>query len=185
MDNNGKVNTRAITAVALTVALISVCAMISIPIAIPITLQSFGIYFALFFLGGKLGSLSVFIYLSLGALGVPIFAGFTGGIARFFDASGGFLFGFLLAALLFWLLEYLLPVGARFSIASAALSLVLLYICGVLWYFFIYLGGGDFLSVILGAVLPFIIPDIIKIFFAYLLCERLKTVVNINIQRKN
>lgn len=183
MNNKIKFSTRALTEVALTVALISVCAMISLPLPIPITMQICGVYFALFFLGGRLGTIAVFVYLLLGMIGIPVFAGFTGGIARLFDASGGFILGLLLSALLFWLLEYLLPKRPAFSAVAAALALLLLYVAGSLWYGMVHLGSFDFITVISVCVLPFIIPDAIKIFLAYILAKRLRNAIT-NIQRK-
>ena len=86
--------------VALFSAVISVSALVSIPIfSLVITMQTFSIFLALFLLGGKLGTFSVLLYVALGAIGLPVFSGFSGGVSRFFDPLGGFLFGFVFLAL--------------------------------------------------------------------------------------
>ena len=64
--------------IALFAVLIAVCSWISIPTTVPFTLQTFGVFVTVGVLGGKRGSLAVLIYLLLGAIGVPVFAGFTG-----------------------------------------------------------------------------------------------------------
>ncbi len=164
---------------ALASALIAVSALITIPLpsAVAITLQTFGVYFALFFLGGRLGTVAVALYIAIGALGLPVFSGFSGGVGRLFDASGGFIFGFLIAALTYWLLTFLF--GERLRILFAAITLLLLYTVGALWYALIYLGSGeaDFATALTFTVLPFIIPDALKIALAEITAGRLRKIM--------
>ena len=70
-------------------ALIAVCAWISIPTTIPFTLQTLGIFTAIGVLGGKRGTVSILVYIILGMIGLPVFAGFNGGIGVLFNATGG------------------------------------------------------------------------------------------------
>ena len=98
-------NIRKITKIALTCAIMCVSANIYIPLTVPITLQTLVLYFSLFFLGGASTVAVVLTYLCIGAVGLPVFSGFSGGIGRLFDASGGYLIGMLLAVLIWWLLE--------------------------------------------------------------------------------
>ena len=159
---------------ALCGALISVTALISIPLpsAVAITLQTFGIYFSLFFLGGRLGTASTVLYILLGAVGLPLFSGFTGGVSRLFDATGGFIFGFAFAALIYWLTVFI--GGERVKILAAVISILALYLIGALWYSSVYLGEeGGFAAALTVCVLPFIIPDAIKISLAYIISKRL------------
>ena len=65
--------------IGLFAALIAVCAQIQIPAAVPFTLQTFAIFLAVGLLGGKRGTVSVVIYILLGMVGLPVFAGFKGG----------------------------------------------------------------------------------------------------------
>ena len=73
---------KSLVHVAVMAALITLCAWITIPTVVPFTLQTFAIFLAVGILGGKLGSLSVLVYLLLGAVGLPVFSGFSGGIGR-------------------------------------------------------------------------------------------------------
>jgi len=160
---------------ALACAFISVSAMISIPFAVPISMQSFALYFCLFYLGGKKTSLSVLLYIGIGALGAPVFAGFSGGFSRLLDASGGFIFGLLLAALVYLLLSVVLPRCCGFKVLCAIISHLVLYLCGTLWYALVYLGGGEgaIFAAFAGCVLPFVIPDAAKLLLAFILAKRL------------
>ena len=151
---------------ALFAALIAVCGWISVPVSdIAFTLQTFGIFLTLGLLGGKRGSAAVLIYLLLGAAGMPVFSGFRGGIGVLAGVTGGYLWGFLLAGLAYRALE-------RYGKLPAMIAgQIVCYVCGCLW-FYLYAGGG--LLLIIGrCVLPYLIPDAIKIALAYMLTRRL------------
>ena len=160
---------------ALACAFICVCAMISIPFAVPVTMQSFALFFCLFYLGGKRTSVSVLLYILIGALGVPVFSGFSGGFSRLLDASGGFIFGLFISALVYLALTLLFPKGDAFKVLCSVVAHLVLYLCGTLWYSLVYLGGvqGSFAAAILACVVPFLIPDAAKLFLAYILAKRL------------
>ena len=174
-----KLNTNILSLLyaALGAALMAVSSMISIPIVIPITLQTLALYILLFFFGGKIGTLAATIYVAIGAVGLPVFSGFGGGVGRLFDASGGFIFGFIFAAAVFWLMSTVLGSAPRAKILSGVASLLVLYLVGTLWYSLVYLGGGGFFAVISACVLPFIIPDAVKMFFAYAISSRLGRII--------
>lgn len=70
--------------------LIAICSWISIPMTVPFTLQTFAVFLAVGVLGGKRGSLAVLIYILLGAVGIPVFAGFSGGIGVLLGNTGGY-----------------------------------------------------------------------------------------------
>lgn len=74
----------AMVQIALFAAIIAVCSWIQIPMTVPFTMQTFAVFCALATLGGKGGTISVLIYIVLGAVGVPVFAGFTGGVGILF-----------------------------------------------------------------------------------------------------
>ena len=85
---------------ALFAALLTICAWLSVNTGgMVFSLQSFAVFLALGTLGGKRGTVCVAVYLLLGAVGLPVFTGFQGGIATFFDLFAGYRWGFLLAAL--------------------------------------------------------------------------------------
>ena len=82
------------TLCGLFVALLAICAWLSIPLgSIAITLQTFAVFLCLGLLGGKLGSVTILVYLLLGLVGVPVFSGFRGGATALMGATGGYLFG--------------------------------------------------------------------------------------------
>ena len=90
--------TKDMALTAMFAVLIAVCSWISIPLAVPITLQTFGVFCALAVLGGKRGFFAVLVYILLGAAGLPVFAGFKSGIGTLFGSTGGYIVGFLLMA---------------------------------------------------------------------------------------
>ena len=71
-------------------ALLALCGWISLPLgSLRFTLQTFGLLLALLTLGGKWGSVTVLVYLALGAMGLPVFSGFQGGIGVLLGPTGG------------------------------------------------------------------------------------------------
>ena len=170
---------RDMTLISLFAALISITSFISIPIGtVPITLQTFGVFSTLMLIGGRRGSMSVAVYIALGAVGLPVFSGFSGGVGRLFDATGGFILGFLASAILYWLIARLLGSSLTATIISAVSAHVLLYIVGALWFFVGYSDGAGFLSTLTLTVLPYLLPDAIKLFLAIFLCEKIKKRLN-------
>lgn len=166
---------RAITLTALFAALLAVSALISVPLTVPVTLQTLVLFLAFFVTGGRISTLATLLYIAIGALGVPVFAGFTGGVSRLFDATGGYILGLLLASLTFWLLDQLIGATLRRRVISASFALCVLYASGTLWYSLVYLGGGadSTLAVLITCVLPFVIPDAIKMTVAYYVAKKL------------
>ena len=150
--------------------------MISIPFPIPFTLQLFGVYFALFYLGAAKGTLAILLYLAIGAVGLPVFSGFTGGIGRLFDATGGFILGFLLLSAVYLLIERTLGAARYARFLAVALSLLAFYALGSLWYAFVYNGKEGYIPTLAVTVLPFVIPDLMKILLASAVAARLRKI---------
>jgi len=167
-----RTNIRFMTLSALFAALLCICAWICIPVSdIGITLQTFGIFLALMLLGGKWGSISIGIYLLLGAVGLPVFSGFRGGIGHLLGVSGGFLWGFLISGLVYRTLE-------RFGKLPAAVAgLLCCYFCGCLW-FYGYTDGGLSL-ILLRCVIPYLLPDGLKLWLAFGLTRHLEKVIKV------
>lgn len=172
---NTKIAIKSTVACALACAFMCVCAMISIPFAVPVTMQSFALFFCLFYLGAKSTVVSVLLYILMGVLGVPVFSGFSCGFSRLLDATGGFIMGLLVSALVYLGLTLLLPKCEALKVISSVVAHLVLYLCGTLWYSFVYLGGaeGSFAAAILACVVPFLLPDAAKLFLAYVLAKRL------------
>ena len=132
---------------------------------IALTMQTFGIFLALLVLGGKWGTAAICVYLLLGAAGMPVFSGFQGGFGILLGVTGGYLWGFLAAGLLYWALERTGRVPAIFA------AWLLCYFCGTVW-FLLYSGGGPGF-VLLRCVVPYLIPDGLKLILALRLSRRL------------
>lgn len=162
------INVRKMVLASLFAALTALCAWLSIPIPpVAFTLQTLGLFLTLGVLGGKWGSVSILLYLLLGLAGLPVFSGFRGGPAALMDATGGFLWGFLAAALVYWLLE-------RWGKLPAMIAGQLVcYGCGCLW-FSVYAGTVGFAGALLTCVVPYLIPDALKLWLAYSLSNRLR-----------
>lgn len=161
-------------------ALIAVCSWISIPAAVPFTLQTFGVFMAVLTLGGKRGTLSVLVYLLLGIIGLPVFAGFTGGPGIVLGSTGGYIIGFFFSAVLIWIMEAVLPSEGWAKIAAMLCGLLVCYALGTAWFMWVYsrANGAVGLMTVLGwCVFPFIIPDLVKIALAYVLSLRLRPFV--------
>ena len=160
-------------------AVLTVCAWISVPVGDSvITLQTFAVFLTLGLLGGKLGSITTLVYLLLGAIGAPVFSAFRGGLGALLGTTGGYIFGFMLTSLAYWLVTARKDTPPS-RLLAMVLGLVLCYACGSWWYMTRYLTAG---SVTLGlvlvkCVLPFLIPDCLKLALAWLLTARLKRFV--------
>lgn len=166
--------------IAVFAVLIAICSWISIPATVPFTLQTFAVFLAVGVLGGKRGSMSVLIYILLGAIGVPVFAGFSGGISALFGTTGGYIIGFLFSALLMWGIEKLFGRKIWVLGISMLLGLILCYAIGTVWFMMVYAktSGAIGLSTVLAwCVIPFIIPDVIKIVMALTLSKRLAKLI--------
>lgn len=160
--------------------LIAVCSWISIPASVPFTLQTMGVFVTLGILGGRRGTMAVLVYLLLGMIGIPVFAGFRGGIGVLAGNTGGYLVGFLFSALVMWGMERLFGKSRRVLAISMVLGLLVCYAVGTAWFMFVYtqntgsIGVGAVLS---WCVIPFVIPDLIKIAAALFLSKRLDGIV--------
>lgn len=156
--------------------LIAICSWISIPTVVPFTLQTFAVFLSVAILGGKRGTLAVLMYILMGAIGIPVFSGFTGGLGTITGTTGGYIIGFIFAALLMWAMEKALGKKTWVLALSMVLGLIVLYAFGTVWFMAVYAKntGAVGLATVLGwCVIPFIIPDLIKIALALLLSRRL------------
>ena len=157
-------------------ALLAISAWISIPMPqVSFTMQSFAVFFLLGLLGGRLGTVSIGIYLLLGLVGLPVFSGFRGGVGVLLGVTGGYIWGFLLAGLLYWAVTAVFGQTTRIRLAAMILGMAACYVCGTLWYQQLY--GGSFWAVITACVLPYLLPDGAKILLALSLAGRLNKII--------
>ena len=112
-----KLETRDLVLIAQCAAMMTVCSWISVPAAVPFTMQTFGVFMAIGLLGGKRGTAAVAVYLLLGAAGLPVFSGFTGGIGHIVGPTGGYPIGFM-AALSRCVFPYIIPDIIKIALAA-------------------------------------------------------------------
>lgn len=158
-----KSKVRDLAWIALGAALLAVGAWISIPLTVPVTMQTMAVFTTAALLGRRRGTLAVLVYLLLGAVGVPVFSGFRGGIGSLLGVTGGYLVGFLPAA---WIAGLCAERGGWQTAAGMVAGLLVCYACGTLWFWVVYTRGGESITVwaiLLKCVIPFLIPDAVKI----------------------
>ena len=184
--------TRSVVLSGLSIALIAVGAAVILPLGpVPFTLQTLMVILVLLVLTPKEGIVTVGAYLVLGTIGLPFFAGFTGGIGILLGPTGGFLMGFLVATLLVGLVRLgqkgrvgqvelgqkgqkgrgklshvpNLRLSLLLDIVSIIIVIVVTHTLGMLW--FMYITGSTLASALTFCVIPFLIPDIIKAIVAF------------------
>ena len=168
--------------IALFAVLIAVCSWISIPSAVPFTLQTFGVFLAVGVLGGKRGTLAVLVYLLMGCVGLPVFAGFTGGIGIVLGSTGGYIVGFVFLALVMWAMEQLFGKGTWALALSMVLGLVVCYAFGTAWFMLVYArttGAIGMWTALGWCVFPYIVPDLVKVILALVIRKRLAAAIPI------
>ena len=149
---------RVLTKISIFTVILSILSIISIPIpfGVPLTLQTFGVALCGFILGKKNGTICIAIYILLGAIGIPIFSGMSGGFSKIFGLNGGFIFGFLFLAFFS---------GFKKNTFSF-LGLFICHILGIIQFSFI--SKISFKEGFLIVSLPYILKDIISIILAYM-----------------
>ena len=175
-----KMKTLDMVYIALFACLMAICSWISIPGEVPFTLQTMGVFLAIGLLGGKRGTLAVLVYILMGVIGLPVFSGFSGGIGKLVGVTGGYIVGFLASALVMWAMEALLGKKIWALALSMVIGLLVCYAFGTAWFMVLYTSskGAITLGAVLGmCVIPYIIPDVIKIAVALLLTNILKRFV--------
>lgn len=143
------------------VALFAVISQISIPTPffVPVTLQTFIFALAAFVLGTKKSLVALLAYVMLGAIGVPVFASFGGGVATLFGYTGGFVFGFFPLVLLCSI------GGGKMKILFSTFGLILCHLSGVLWYSLV--AKIDVFTSFVTMSLPYVFKDAVLIVLAY------------------
>lgn len=157
--------------------LLAICSWISIPTMIPFTLQTFGVFLTLLLLGGKHGTLAIFIYLLLGSMGIPVFSNFGAGLGYLLGNTGGYALGFIFMGLTFWFFEKYFGKKIFVQIVSLFIGLFLCYSFGTFWFMNISMGSSstyELMTVLTLCVFPFILPDFCKLWIAYIISKRLK-----------
>lgn len=182
MTAHAKHKTRDMVYIALFAVLTAVCAWISVPALVPFTMQTFALFLSVGVLGGRRGSLTAAVYLLMGAAGMPVFSHFTGGLGVLLSVNGGYLLGFLAAALVMWAAEALWGRGTWALAASMALGLLACYAFGTVWFMAVYAPATGAVGVgtaLVWCVLPYILPDLAKLAMALTLTRRLRAALRL------
>ena len=161
------------TAVALMAVLICVCTWIAIPGAVPFTLQTFAVFAAVELLGARRAFWSVAVYLLMGAVGLPVFSGMAGGIGILAGQTGGYLWGFLLLPMICRVVTALAGMRKAVRIAGMVLGLAACYAVGTAWFVFVS-EGVDWSAALMLCVVPFLLPDAVKLVLAVTFADALR-----------
>ncbi|TFB08956.1 biotin transporter BioY [Candidatus Atribacteria bacterium MT.SAG.1] len=174
-----KINIRQMTLISLFAALTAVGAFISIPIGpVPITLQTLFTLLAAMTLGSVMGASSQIIYVLLGIVGLPVFAGFKAGIGILFGPTGGFLFGFIISAYIIGkIIELKKEKNIFYYFLAGLIGTLIIYILGVTQLSLVT-GIGIKKAIVVG-MLPFLPGDILKIIVASFIASKLKPIIEL------
>ncbi|MDO5719050.1 MAG: biotin transporter BioY [Tissierellia bacterium] len=174
-------NTKKLSTIALIIAMLSIGAMISIPIGpVPISLQSAFVIIGGIIAGSRDSAIAQIVYLIAGLIGLPVFAGMQGGIHYLFSPTFGFLLGFIPAA---WIVGWGYNEKKRKArILSLIFANLVIYFLGIIYFYYIkniYSGSDiDLIRIFKMIVIPFIPGDIVKTLIAYNMGIRLEKILN-------
>lgn len=166
-----KLKTDDLVIIALSAAILCILAPVSIPLGftpIPLTLGLFAVILAGILLGSVRGTICVLVYILLGAVGLPVFSGYTGGIPKIAGPTGGYLWGYLLLAFLAGFFTERFKGAWYMCLAGAILGTVVCYAFGTVWLG-IQLSMGP-MEALWAGVIPFLPFDFLKIILAVAVC---------------
>ncbi len=165
---------------ALMATLTAVGAYIAIPIGpVPIVLQNLFVMLAGLLLGGRWGLTSIGVYLLAGAIGLPVFAGGTGGIGKFIGPTGGYLLGFAAAAYVIGIISQRGQGSVGVDIFAMIVGTFIIYGFGVPWLKIVT--GMSISKAAAVGMLPFLIGDGLKIAAAIPIVRALRPIIAENI----
>lgn len=172
MKKEQKLSVKSAALTGMFVAVLAVLSQLSIPLpsGVPITLQTFAVALTAYVLGPRLGTAATAVYILLGAVGLPVYANFSSGIGVLLGMTGGFLWGFLVMAVLCGL-------GARqkkkaFLAALSAAGLAACHLVGIFW--FMKVTGTGFVQAALAASVPYLIKDAVSVAAAWLAAQAIQ-----------
>ena len=169
-----KTPVRIMTSVALMSAIMCILGPLSLPIGpVPISLTNLVIFLAVYILGMKYGLLSYAIYFLLGLVGLPVFSGYTGGLAKIAGPTGGYLIGFFVLALIMGLFTDRFAKKKLICIFGMILAEAVMYVIGTTWLKME--AGMTWGAALAVGVVPFIIGDLVKIVIAAYLGPVIRT----------
>jgi biotin transport system substrate-specific component len=194
---------RSIARVGITIALIAVCAWVKVPIGpVPFTLQIFALTFAVCALPYKEALAAIYGYVILGAIGVPVFSGFTGGFGVIMGVTGGYIIGYLVGAPFAVALIYATRASLKdderragdnqtkftralyavvrvgYKIFAGIVFVIVAYVVGTVWYSNVMNVGWEAAFAV--CIAPFIGVDVVKIVAAAICANAVDRALKIN-----
>ncbi|MDO4978111.1 MAG: biotin transporter BioY [Eubacteriales bacterium] len=146
---------------------------ISIPISpVPISLTNLAVYFSIYVIGLKRGTISYFIYMLIGLVGLPVFSAFTGGVGKLFGPTGGYIIGFLFMAIICGIFIDFWPEKKALHFLGMVLGTIVCYIFGTAWLS--VQAHLTFEAALAAGVIPFIPGDLAKIIIAMIIGPTVK-----------
>ena len=179
-NTNNRLSTKDIAYIALGAALLAICSWISIPTTVPFTLQTFAVFAILALLGGMRGTIAILVYILLGAVGAPVFAGPSGGLGILLGNTGGYIVGFLLTGLIYWGATKLFKRSLVVEVIALLLGLIACYALGTIWFMIVYARDAEAIGAMTAlswCVFPFILPDIAKLVLGLVVARRVRPVL--------
>lgn len=163
-----------LTLCALFAAITAVLSQVSVPLpwGVPLNMGLVGVYTASGLLGAKRGTAGIFVYVLLGAAGLPVFAGFRSGPEALFGATGGYIAGYILTALAIGLAADRWGRSVKTLIPAMAVGTLLTYLSGTVWFVYMYAGKYSFGAALTLCVVPYLIGDAAKIILSSMIVER-------------
>lgn len=171
MNNKSKIY--KISIIGVMSAIICILGPLSIPIGlVPISFTNLAIYFILYALGMKKGTISYLVYLMIGFIGIPVFSGFTGGSSKLLGPTGGYIIGFIFMALIsgFFIDKYFNKWYLCF--VGMVLGTAVCYVFGTAWLS--YQAHISLEAAFFAGVVPFIPGDIAKILISVLIGPQIR-----------
>lgn len=172
-----KNSSRRLVFAAFFAALTAVCAQIALPLptGVPISFATFAVMLSGAVLGGVSGAVSQLVYLLIGAVGVPVFAGFRGGLDRLAGPTGGYLIGYVLMALVIG--AVISRFGRSFAVSALAMTAgcAVCYLLGTVWY--MAMTQTALIPALMGCVLPFLPGEAVKILLGAACVRRIRSSV--------
>ncbi len=173
--------TKTITQTALFTAIMIICSQITIPTGlVPFSMSIFAIYLTGLTLERNQAVIAIVVYILLGIVGLPVFAGFGSGIGKIMGPTGGFIIAYPIMA---FIVSAVAKNGKLIShITALALSTIVCYVLGTLWY--AYVLGVEIQTALLTVALPYIPFDILKYLVAYVVAKSVKKVLKYSAEAK-
>lgn len=173
-----RIQTKELTLIGLMTAITCILGPMSIPIPVspvPISLTNFVLFLTIYVLGMKLGTLSYIIYLCLGAVGLPVFSSFSGGLGKLAGPTGGYLIGFIFLALIQGALMERFPGKNTAAVVGMIIGNLVCYAFGTVW-----LAGQmelNFVAALGVGVIPYLPGDAVKIVISAIIGPKLRSAV--------